>query len=661
MSSGFKKFLDVSGKSADEIRENINKMLNNAVSSVVETVVDDVTQFLPNDLRRQIKKSVHDACENPSGSARETREYKAEKIPPRQPAALPEDFIPPPPSPPPPSYNPNAFEYPREPICEPQNEQEEFMINKIREMRKLGEVTHNSYVVKRCAEVTMVQQGEFMADVTDDFPRTAFCAIQRPIYASMSNSQLRTYFTWRTEWRKGNYDPTDKPYVLLYCYEVLNKIGFKDSDDAFRGLMTVWNELSASADYLRALLPRWIMDFCAYNNVSLPTPVFEGLSPYDGDVSEILDGNFKGKFGFLAEHSAYAIKESKFFSEQTRPLLEGACDAVLEALAAHFGKYGIELSALLCGKLRRVTFWEPFGSALVDLDRMDGFHTFSPNAAERYCVKRGEPSLEQLEFFPSKHLIGYVLKSIEARIRKAVGFPHALSPNINMLKTEIANREKFRNAVTDPDFEKLIRDAADLWCRQNGISKKTAKGTPPPEDIVIPVVEIDISKLAMAREQAELNASRLIVPDTAEEYSPFETGESAESSAERDEPSVGEPDFERIADSIYEDEFSEAVAEYAENASPPELPKPNREVLDALSGDWQDLAAELTPTQIKALGALLEGSIAQFCRAGNIFAETIFEQINSAALEAVGDVVIESGEIVEDYRGEVSTLVKAFG
>lgn len=657
MANGFKKFIDVSGKSANEIKKNINELLN----SVVNTVVDDVTQFVPSDVRRQIKQSIREACKTPDSSEKaenaQKSEYKAEKIPPRPEKKEvyidPDGYAIPPLPPEPPRYDPNATAYPREPAYEPRDEQEVFMIEKIREMRKLEETTHNNYIVKRCAEVTMVRQGEFMKDVTDDFPRRVFCAQPRPIYAAMSNSQLRTYFSWRTDWQLGIFEPIDKPYILLYCYEVLNKIGFDSSDKAFAELLLIREKLEDKTDYLKFCLPRWIKDFYAFNRVTLPLPDFSEDSINAGAITEIMNGDYKNKLDYLAENSAYNIKDSIYLTPETKPLLNGACEAVLKNLETHFKKYEIELSSILCGKMKKSFFWEPFHDTLTDLDRMDGFQPTVINAYERYSIKRGEPVLENFEFSPSKHIIGYILKSVEARLRKRTRFSHSLSPKTDMFKNEISNRGKLREAVTDPAFESLIPDAVDIWCRQNEVGKPLRNEKLTADNYVIPKVEIDISKLDSVREQAELNASRLIIADEPE----FE-----ETSADNEHNGFSIDD---LTGQISDDAFNEAVAEYAEpfTADKPDetqLPPHKSEELNKLTGDWQELALNLTPLQVEAVKALLGGTIEEFCREKNLFAETLFEQINSEALEAVGDVVIEGGVPIEDYLTELETIARAF-
>ena len=225
MSDEFKRFIDTGGKTLDEIRKTIEKMLNNTVDSVV----DEAAKLVPKDLREQIKQAVRDSRKSSDGY------YKPEKIPPRSSAHPISKSISRPVS-----REPVRAAYPREPVAEHMSAQDELMLDKIGEMRSLEETSDNSYITKRCAEITMVRQGTFMAEVEDDFNRRVFCALPQPVYMAMSNSQLRTYFTWRTDARRGKFYEVDKPYVLLYCYELLNKIGVTSAAEAFGKLLELW-------------------------------------------------------------------------------------------------------------------------------------------------------------------------------------------------------------------------------------------------------------------------------------------------------------------------------------------------------------------------------------------------------------------------------------
>ncbi len=706
MANGFKRFLDTGGLSLDEIREKINKM---ALELAVD-IVDGATQLMPRDIRSKAKQMVRDL-----GNKSAAAEYKAEKIPPRtrqndssdagfkvtkvihESGSISADIIDDKSDPaevlteelkdaiddngdlhygllPENERGQEAPEllqldvptavtaYPHEAIIGAQSEQDEFMADKIAQMRKLEEVSHNGYIVKRCVEITMVRQGEFMKDVEDDYLHSAFCGIPRPIYAAMSRSQLRTYFTWRTGWRRGLHSKTDKPYILLYCYEVLNKIGFDSSTAAFRELLLIRNELRDDALYLNDFLPRWIKDFYAFNRIEDPLPEFPEEHNGTDVCSEILSGNYKNKLDYLADNSSYNVRCSVFVNAENKPYLDGACEAALRALDTHFAKFGVELSGLICGKMRKEFSWSPFGGAPVDLDRMDGFEPLKISELECYCKKRGEPALEVFEFAPSKDFIGYVLKCVEARLRKRMAFSHRLSPNINMIKNELANRGKLQNAVSDRAFETLIPDAVDLYCRRNniGVPRKTDDSA---VDYSACKVEIDVSKLGEIRKQAERNTELLIVPDedlsedtvwqSSERVAEDEFSAAVADASETEEVSEGSGNGGSIG-VLTQDNFVITTPENVDNVN---IIKSG--ALDGLSEEWREFAMNLLPHHIPALSHMMDGTFSEFCREHGFFAQTLFEEINTEAIDFIGDVIVEGGEIVEDYAENIKVLLNS--
>lgn len=656
----FKKFIQTNGKTFEEIKKTINEMVDRAVNSVVDTVVDDVTQFAPKDVRKNIKQSVRDARKK----AAEGR-YKAEKIPQSLTGSVEigdeNEFV----------YQKNASDhsrihYPHEAHSENMSAQDKHMLTKIGQMRELEICVRGQGIVKRAVELTIVEQGEFMADVEDDFTRRAFCALPQPVYAAMSNSQLRTFFTWRTDARRGRYYETDKPYVLLYCYELLNKIGVESSVEAFDKLLEVWENCRGFAPYLNALMPRWLKDFYAFNNVTEKYPEINavpGLFAENGsergssvffEFSEIGAENYSRKFDFLAENSAYDIKGSIFYSEQTKPLIEAACEAALNALNVYFAARDIELSELVCGKLKKDYSWIPFKDAIVNLDTADGFRPVAVSVSERYCVKRGEPALELFDFSPSRGFIGYLLKSVEAELRIKTGFNRKITPKLQMLQNDLKNRTKLMEATSEPEFLKIIPAAVDDYCRKNGIrpAEKSPKSPKTPKttldeyaEYTAPKVEIDVTKLEEIRSRAEVMAKKLII----------------DGEEETDVPNTAE----QIAAQIGDDEFSELIEGFKEELSPQEdeeLPlQSGNPLFEDLDSDWQTFANDLTPVRLETLKALLNGNIRAFCKERGLLPETVFEEINTSALAAFDDVVIEGGEIVPDYFEEVAKIVKAAG
>ena len=69
------------------------------------------------------------------------------------------------------------------------------------------------------------KQGMFMKDFADSYEKSVPYSQYFPSYQMMGYEQLRTYFTWRAEVRKGNVADTSLSYAFLYIYELLGNIG----------------------------------------------------------------------------------------------------------------------------------------------------------------------------------------------------------------------------------------------------------------------------------------------------------------------------------------------------------------------------------------------------------------------------------------------------
>lgn len=631
---GFKRFIETGGKSPDEIRQEIRRLLGDAVDSVKNAAdaVDETLRSTAEDIRRRISEVVSDAGGDSAP--------KPEKIPPRERdnihyAKKPAQTL---------SADEIAFAPDRFPVKLSENDRR---INEIiAKMRQLNEVFYNGYLLKECAEVSIVRQGEYLADITDSYEHKAFCGIPRPVYGAMSNSQIRTYLTWRTNARNGLFAPIDRAYVVLYCYELLNKIGVMSAADAMGRLLEVWERCREFCPEIKGSLPRWIKDFYAYNDVSENFPDISGYfseNEPEAAVTDLYEHRYAGHLDYFAEHSAYKFRESSFFADGSNiPLLDGALSRVWDALDEFFAQRGLALFRLICGRMKKEYGWEPFSGAYVDIDRMDGFREVKISSVERYCKKRGAPTLETFEEAPFCGFIGYVIKLTESVLRKQTGCRHKITPNLVMAQKDFTNLEKHLVAVSDPEFPAVIERAAEGWCRENRIfpaPKKTAREREMPEESESVSFEIDVNKLGKIREESDEIARKLIVEE-AGELAAEEIGDISE----------------RVSDEFFSEQVTDSLAEAEEQREKAPAAE-SRFDFSELPKQWRAFAERLNETQIGLLAALTRGTAQEYCHRYGIFPETVYEEINTAALDETGDIVLEGGELIPDYERSIRKLV----
>lgn len=267
MQDKFRLMMDSKAKTREEIAQELKRMIELKARPVEDPQASptDSGESTP-DISAAVRKSVQDRISSIVREAIQSagEESYGEKIPPRETLREPGNSV---------DYLSGSDTLSADDLAFAPSETdadtaEGSIRAKIEGMRRLGQRFYNGYMLRPCAEETLVQQGEYVMDVTDDFGRNCFCGIERPVYGALSTDQLRTYFTWRTLARNGVYNRTDKPYIILYCYELLNRIGVLSAADAYNRLSGVWEGCREFCPALDKLLPRWLKDFRAYNDMA---------------------------------------------------------------------------------------------------------------------------------------------------------------------------------------------------------------------------------------------------------------------------------------------------------------------------------------------------------------------------------------------------------
>lgn len=106
---------------------------------------------------------------------------------------------------------------------------ERFIPDKIKQMMKLYRYGDHSFNQK---VKNFYKQGKFMEDYEDDFSWNGEFHQYFPTYNDMNIRQLRGYFSWRSQVRKGNYEKIPTSFAYLYLYELINRIGVSSYEEA---------------------------------------------------------------------------------------------------------------------------------------------------------------------------------------------------------------------------------------------------------------------------------------------------------------------------------------------------------------------------------------------------------------------------------------------
>lgn len=138
---------------------------------------------------------------------------------------------------------------------------------KIREMIDLDTYRGNPLVHR--AEL-FYRQGKFMEDYEDNKPWHGHFKKYYTTYRDLNVRQLRGYFTWRTQVRKGNYQPIDTSLAYIYIYELLCGIGTTSAEDSFHKMENFESSFldpGYGNSQMRTNLHRWMFEFAVLKDL----------------------------------------------------------------------------------------------------------------------------------------------------------------------------------------------------------------------------------------------------------------------------------------------------------------------------------------------------------------------------------------------------------
>ena len=477
-------------------------------------------------------------------------------------------------------------------------------------------------------------QAKYLKDLTDcyDSKHKTNCSMNFPLYHQLQMRVLRTYLTWRTKVFNGEYLPADSLFLRLYMTEIVIGIhNFKNDDvvGEFFHLIDAQKDKTGDA----AILPcHYLLDYVILNDTSytveqiwqrLPNEYKQHLCDY----SLISRENYCSAPLALAKQSSYNFLSSKIMDSEFGAHLLPCIDFVFHIISDFMNKSNIDFYNLLFGETiqHKVSQWYPYNynpyikvpfSCEVDVTLPNGEHFQKHNghAVVTHNVMVGKNIFREA--------IGYTIKYIESRLRDKIGFKPKLTVNPSkvLIESPMLTYQQlriFRKAAplfVSNEMANVIDNAVTDFCRQSHLIQNipTRKGNPNQNENSDeqPIeVTIDPSKFEHIRSGAEYLTSVLVVEEE-----------------EKEDISAAVNDIEAIdkSDNIFDNLHTQAI-EIILNGS---------DILTKLN----TLASQNVTT-----------------------VEMLLDEINEAALDTIGDNIIDTADepyIYEDYIDEVKKLME---
>ena len=476
-----------------------------------------------------------------------------------------------------------------------------YVPEQIRRMRNLYQHGDGSFRQQR---KNFYVQGKFMENYEDNAPWDGEIYEYWPSYYKLSLAQLRGYFTWRTELRKGNYRKHCDSFVLMYLSELVNEIGTTSAEESFLKIQDFeknYIDAGLCSGYIQYNIQQWMFEFAVVN----------GLDPEiacryaDREMLERDAG-----IEILHNPKAYSDQEvfdalCIFAGEQTAKSkliqLHGAeaislFAAMWRLIQAQYRRNGKDIFRICFGR-RGAHSWYPLNGTLYYEKQKREEITYELNSSRFYRFKRGEwRECGYQMFYFDKRLLTGLLKETDRRLRLYLKTGHPLKE-----RKEAAWAVPYIEAVIEADRQAKIKAAR-------------------------PKITIDFSGLDKIRQDALETQDSLLT--------------------EEENPAAA---------------VDNALCKNSDASMPPESAVPT----EPSSTDIRDstsipsgISLPLDDMQIQLLQMLLRGEpVQELIATQHGMPSVIADAINEALFDLIGDTVVECDgktiTLVEDYRDNI--------
>lgn len=548
--------------------------------------------------------------------------------------------------------------YADEPILKTGRQMQNFLPDQYRKMREISRWQDDPKggAGRWLSEAELFyRQGLLMADFEDDCPYNGTFKSYFPTYNAMSDRQLRGYFTWRAQVRRGTVEETSTSFAFLYLYELICGIGVDNPLDGFNKIKAFWDVYRAFEPGIDRFARVWLQDYAVFHGLDpkllrdsktvmfdnalielrraardlVPAPssqtpkrrkTSEPTLPLPPD--EVREERLMAAINAL---STYNLNNSRLDRGHHRDLRHVAC-AVYVRMARYYDTHRkTSIVASLFGEETAMPY-TMFASAVFfaperheDCEyRLDPIHIYRCQNGFWECMR-----IHGSRQKSSK--LGEMMRACDQRLRLALDPAHPLK------------EEKVPKYLA-----KIIDDEIVAWLSWDAAHQPVK-------------IDIDLSQLGHIRSAAAQTREALLIDEERED------GASAEAEA----ADSGQPEAEPVADAMVE---AVAAAAGQDESDEPTISTEQFGVVAPLLAPTPAFAAatpadatnELAPAANAYLRALLEHNAVQAESAvvqSEQSEDMLVDTINEALFDLVGDTVIEFSaagpQIIEDYEADV--------
>ena len=543
--------------------------------------------------------------------------------------------------------------YADEPILKTGRQMQNFLPDQYRKMREISRWQEDPKggAGRWLSEAELFyRQGLLMADFEDDCPYNGTFKSYFPTYNAMSDRQLRGYFTWRAQVRRGTVEETSTSFAFLYLYELICGIGVDDPLDGFNKIKAFWDAYRAFEPGIDRFARVWLQDYAVFHGLDpkllrdsktvmfdnalielrraardlVPAPAPSGQTPTRRKTSEptlpLPPDEVREERLMVAINalSTYNLSNSRLDRSHHRDLRHVAC-AVYVRMARYYDthrKTGIVAS--LFGEETAMSY-TMFASAVFFAPERHEDCEYHLDPIHIYRCQNGFWECMRIHGSRQKSSkLGEMMRACDQRLRLALDPAHPLK------------EEKVPKYLA-----KIIDDEIVAWLSWDAAHQPVK-------------IDIDLSQLGHIRSAAAQTREALLIDEEREDGAPVE--------AEAAEP-VADAIVEAVAAAAGQDESDEPTISTEQFGVVAPLLAPTPAFAAAAPADATN---ELAPAADAYLRALLEHNAVQAESAvvqSEQSEDILVDTINEALFDLVGDTLIEFSaagpQIIEDYEADV--------
>ncbi len=550
--------------------------------------------------------------------------------------------------------------YADEPILKTGRQMQNFLPDQYRKMREISRWQDDPKggAGRWLSEAELFyRQGLLMADFEDDCPYNGTFKSYFPTYNAMSDRQLRGYFTWRAQVRRGNIEETSTSFAFLYLYELICGIGVDDPLDGFDKIKAFWDAYRAFEPGIDRFARVWLQDYAVFHGLDpkllhdsktiafdnalielrravrdlVPASAPSAQAPKRRKVSEPTlplppdEAREERLMAAINALSTYNLNNSRLDRSHHRDLRHVAC-AVYVRMARYYDthrKTGIvaslfgEETAMPYTMFASAVFFAPERHEDCEY-RLDPIHIYRCQNGFWECMR-----IHGSRQKSSK--LGEMMRACDQRLRLALDPVHPLK------------EEKVPKYLA-----KIIDDEIVAWLSWDAAHQPVK-------------IDIDLSQLGHIRSAAAQTREALLIDEEREDDA-LEDAEAAGPGKPEARP-MTEAIVEPVAAPMEQDEDDEPTISTEQFGVVAPLLAPAPTPTTAMPAD---ITSVLAPAAEDYLRALLEQNAAQAASAvekSEQSEDMLVDSINETLFDLVGDTVIEFGaagpQIIEDYEADV--------